>query len=158
MRLSISLANVTFLHLTFYCFTLSRILIVYIPSLSCTINLTTTTTIGKGYPNENLNCPIDLLSVNGIPPINKNQTDLCQGEYYTISTNALLDPKAKRFIENLEPVFPEYAKKLSHHFENKITHDGRKGYMKEDIFKKLKNKLKKSPLTVKQGKQKKTAN
>jgi hypothetical protein len=82
---------------------------------------------------------IDLLSENGKPPINKNSSDIIQGEYHTISVNACIQSNTKIFIPELEKDLPEYADKIRYNMENNITHDGKPKPRKEDIFKKIKN-------------------
>lgn len=84
---------------------------------------------------------IDFISENGNSPNNKNHFQNSSGEYHTISANACLDPKAKWFIEELKTDYPDYAKKLMHHLENNITHDGKPKPRKVDVFKKVKNKI-----------------
>ncbi len=84
---------------------------------------------------------VDFLSENGKAPINNNLKENLQGEYHTISVNACIHHNAKPFVKELEPDFPEYAKKLFYHIENEITHDGKAVPRNEDFVKKLKNRL-----------------
>jgi hypothetical protein len=84
---------------------------------------------------------IDLLSENGKMPINENSLSIEQGEYLTISANACIHPKVEIFINELKNEFPEYAQKLEFNMKNKITHDGMEKPRKEDLFKKMKNKI-----------------
>ena len=84
---------------------------------------------------------IDLLSENGKNPINQNDNRVSPGEYFTISVNACIHPKAEIFINKLKDVLPEYAQKLDYNMQNKITHDGKEGLRKDDFIKKIKNKI-----------------
>lgn len=84
---------------------------------------------------------IDLLSENGKPPINENQFRMEPGEYETISVNACIQPKAKKYISELKKVNPEYSDKLEYNLVNNLTHDGKSKPRKEDLFKKIKRKI-----------------
>ena len=55
---------------------------------------------------------IDLLSENGNVPINDNSSKIEPGEYHTISVNACIHPKAKKFISELQKNNPQYSDKI----------------------------------------------
>jgi len=84
---------------------------------------------------------IDLLSENGVEPINENSPNIEAGEYLTISENACIRPNVKKIISELSQALPEYAKNITFHMNNNITHDGKKKPRKEDFFKKMKNNI-----------------
>lgn len=84
---------------------------------------------------------VDLLSENGEKPINNNDDSINPGEYFTVSENACLHPRTEIFINILKSVFPDYAQKLENNMVNKITHDGKEGLRKEDLFRKMTKKI-----------------
>jgi hypothetical protein len=85
---------------------------------------------------------IDLFSENGNRPNNINSADSQYSEYWTVSENAILNPKAKPFIEELKDFDETYAKTLEYKMENQLTHDNKARPRKQDIFKKIKVYLK----------------
>ncbi len=85
---------------------------------------------------------IDYFAENGKPAINANNNPVGRSEYHTISVNGMLDASVLPYINKLcrgNEGDKKYAEQLEHHYTNKLTHDGKPKPRKEDIFKKLKN-------------------
>lgn len=88
----------------------------------------------------------DYFSENGHPAINKNKAGIVRSGYHTVSENSALNSRVLSYIETLKQGTrqqQEYARQLQYHYDHQLTHDGRPKPRKEDIFKKLKNWLKK---------------
>lgn len=87
---------------------------------------------------------IDYFAENGNAPINENTSDIIRSEYQSISFNATLNHNAAPFLEELKsvPHLSAYANKLIHNYEHKITHDGKPKPLKKDLFKRIKNWIK----------------
>ena len=86
----------------------------------------------------------DYFAENGKVEINKNKNPVHRCEYQTISINATLNENVQPFIQDLmngDADEIKYGERLQYHLANKITHDGKQKPRKEDIFKKIKNKL-----------------
>jgi hypothetical protein len=90
----------------------------------------------------------DYFAENGVIPINNNPNPILRSEYKTVSLNGMLNNNVLFFIdilENAEANGQEYAKELTYHYENQLTHDGQPKPRKEDIHKRflkwLKQKL-----------------
>ena len=86
----------------------------------------------------------DYFAENGKGEINKNSNPVLRSEYQTISNNATLNNNVKPYIQDLmngDAAEIKYAETLQYHLANEITHDGKQKPRKEDIFKKIKNKL-----------------
>lgn len=84
----------------------------------------------------------DYFAENGKPEINSNDHPVKRSEYKTISVNGTLNSEVEPFIVALRLGSADekkYAEKLQYHYENNLTHDGKPKPRKEDIFKKLKN-------------------
>ncbi|MBS1647614.1 MAG: hypothetical protein JST67_09770 [Bacteroidetes bacterium] len=88
---------------------------------------------------------IDYFAENGKKAINENKPTAARSEYYTVSVNGMLGEQAAPFIQKILKENPShaYGKKLQHHFENKLTHDGKPKPRKEDVLQKIKRWLKK---------------
>jgi hypothetical protein len=88
---------------------------------------------------------IDYFAENGYPAINENAAGIVRGEYKAVSSNASLNNSAEPFIEELESDAncKEYAGILRQHFSEGLTHDGKEKPLKQDIFKRGKEWLKK---------------
>lgn len=85
---------------------------------------------------------IQTIAENGKPAINANNNPVGRSEYHTISVNGMLDASVLPYINKLcrgNEGDKKYAEQLEHHYTNKLTHDGKPKPRKEDIFKKLKN-------------------
>lgn len=85
---------------------------------------------------------LDYFSENGKPEINNNQSPVQRSEYQAVSANGMLNENVQPFIKELEKDNEEmknYANQLARHYENRLTHDGKKKPRKEDVFKKFKN-------------------
>ena len=88
---------------------------------------------------------VDYFSENGKPAINANKAGAAHSAYHTISVNGLLNDTVQPYLKLLQDAGPDmqpYAAKLIHNFTHQLTHDGRPKPRKEDIFKKIKNRLK----------------
>jgi hypothetical protein len=84
---------------------------------------------------------VDYFAENGHPPINNNQHDAMQSEYFTISGNSMLQNNVLPYIEKLQQAEAKqqaYANELLNHYQNQFTHDGHPKPRKEDLFKKIK--------------------
>jgi hypothetical protein len=87
---------------------------------------------------------VDYFAENGKPTINQNNDPIGRSEYLTVSENGMLNATVVHFINELAngtEAEKAYAKQLQHHFENELTHDGKPKPRKEDIFKRIKNRL-----------------
>ena len=87
---------------------------------------------------------IDYFAENGKPPINKNHNPIGRSEYLTVSENGMLNWAATHFIKELSSgneAEKAYAQAMQNHLDKGLTHDGKPKPRKEDIFKKIKNKL-----------------
>lgn len=87
---------------------------------------------------------IDYFAENGKPPINQNNPSIYRSEYHSISVNATLSSNVLPFLEQLksDAKLADYTEKLTHHYLNKITHDGKPKPLKKDIFKRIKDWIK----------------
>lgn len=87
---------------------------------------------------------IDYFAENGNAPINENTADMVRSEYQSISINATLNHNAAPFLKVLKavPHLSAYAEKLIHNYAHKITHDGQPRPLKKDLFKRIKNWIK----------------
>ena len=84
----------------------------------------------------------DYFAENGKQEINQNNYPIGRSEYYTISVNGMLDDNLRPYIQELKTGNEqEYAAALQHHYDHQLTHDGQPKPRKEDLFKKIKNKL-----------------
>lgn len=86
----------------------------------------------------------DYFAENGKAEININNHPVERSEYRTISINGTLNSAVLPFINVLKKGNEdekEYADKLLFHYENNMTHDGKPKPRKEDIFKKIKNRI-----------------
>jgi len=86
----------------------------------------------------------DYFAENGKPPINTNNHPVERSEYKTISVNGTLNSEVLPYIGELKNAGePEqrYSEQLLYHYENNLTHDGKPKPRKEDIFKKIKNRI-----------------
>lgn len=89
----------------------------------------------------------DCFAENGAAENNNNKTLSERSEYYAVSFNSTLNHNAIRFIEVLKAGSRSqkaYAAELQKHYDNDLTHDGKKRPKKEDLFKKLKNFIQKT--------------
>lgn len=87
---------------------------------------------------------IDYFAENRKPAINQNNNPIGRSEYLTVSENGMLNGAVTHFVDELANgtgTEKAYRKELQDHFENGLTHDGQPKPRKEDIFKKIKNKL-----------------
>jgi hypothetical protein len=97
---------------------------------------------------RNLNAVIhhaDLFAEDGRKPINNNKPEAKRSEYFAISRNGMLEGSILIYIDKLMSGNKEqqdYAQALLHHYNNKLTHDGKARPRKDDIFKKMKNLIK----------------
>jgi hypothetical protein len=85
---------------------------------------------------------IDYFAENGKPEINPNQNPVGRSEYQAVSANGMLNDNVQPYIKKLQKGTEkekQYALQLEHHYQNSLTHDGKKKPRKEDVFKKLKN-------------------
>lgn len=84
----------------------------------------------------------DYFAENGQPAINENESDIVRSAYHTVSVNGMLGQNILPYITALKQQHQQkYATALQHHFENKLTHDGKPKPHKEDVFKKIKRLL-----------------
>lgn len=86
----------------------------------------------------------DYFAENGHPEININNHPFGRSEYYSISINGTLNDRICAFISILNKGNEDekkYAAALLFHYENQLTHDGKPKPRKEDIFKKIKNRM-----------------
>ena len=85
---------------------------------------------------------IDYFLENGQAPINKNLEFAPHCEYYGVSANAMMFHTGNQYIEEMlleeDIEIKTYAEKLRFNFENNITHDGKSGARKLDIFQRIK--------------------
>lgn len=87
---------------------------------------------------------IDYFAENGKPPINDNKNPAGRSEYNTISINGILSGSIEPYINELmqgNEEQKEYARQLLHHYQHQLTHDGKPKPRKEDLFQKIKRKL-----------------
>ena len=87
---------------------------------------------------------IDYFSENGKPPINQNLAGASFSGYFTVSENSVLNDAVLPYIKKLQDGTEEekkYSIQLEDHFKNALTHDGKPKPRKEDIFQKIKRKL-----------------
>jgi hypothetical protein len=88
----------------------------------------------------------DYFAENGKPPINENHSPVLRSEYQTVSMNSTLSPNIEPFINELlhgDSADRQYAMKLQHNYNNQLTHDGLERPRKVDVFKQMKNWVKK---------------
>jgi hypothetical protein len=88
---------------------------------------------------------IDYFSENGKPAINQNKAGVERSGYFTVSENSTLNAVVLPYIETLKKgneTDKKYAAELQNHYGNQLTHDGKPKPRKEDIFQKIKRKLK----------------
>lgn len=88
---------------------------------------------------------VDYFAENGHPEINNNNEPILRSEYYSVSKNASFLPTALPFIEEMKTAdagLKAYAEKLEDNFQHNLTHDGLPRPKKDDIFKKIRNRLK----------------
>jgi hypothetical protein len=86
----------------------------------------------------------DYFAENGKPPINQNRNPIGGSEYMTVSENGMLNDHTNHYIPQLlagTESEKAYAQELQYHLDNHLTHDGKPKPRKEDLFKKIKNKL-----------------
>jgi hypothetical protein len=84
----------------------------------------------------------DYFAENGKEEVNLNKNPVNRSEYKTVSFNGTLNSNVIQFIPILEEGSEdekEYARQLSFHYENQLTHDGKPKPRKDDVFKKIKN-------------------
>lgn len=83
---------------------------------------------------------IDLFAENGKPALNDNPSAAARSEYQAVSVNGMLNTNALPFITELlaAPAAPlrAYGRRLQHHFDQRLTHDGlpppkKPGFMKK---------------------------
>ena len=89
---------------------------------------------------------IDYFAENGQPPINPNREPRLRSGYYTVSQNSVLTSRVEPYLDELAGAGPEmkaYREQLVYHYENVLTHDGKPKPMKVDVFKRIKNRIKK---------------
>lgn len=84
----------------------------------------------------------DFFAENGKPCINTNPDPALRSEYHTVSVNATLSEEVLFYIDNMlvsdNAELVTYAKRLEHHYMQRITHDGREQPRRDGIFKKIK--------------------
>ena len=87
---------------------------------------------------------LDYFAENGKAVINQNPDSSHRSEYFTVSVNSVLNEFVLPFLPQLQEAGPQeqiYAAQLRQHFEKKITHDGLAKPRKEDIFQRMKKRL-----------------
>jgi hypothetical protein len=89
---------------------------------------------------------IDLFAGDGAKPNNDNPNNSRRSGYDSVSGNGMLWVTVDAYIEVLNqdssPTWQAYGQKLRKHFDEKLTHDGQPAPRNEDIFKKIKKKIK----------------
>ena len=87
---------------------------------------------------------IDYFAENGKDAINPNRPDSNRSEYFTVSINSTLNSFTLPYIAALKAgstADNDYADQLENHYQNGLTHDGLPRPRKEDIFQKIKRRL-----------------
>lgn len=86
----------------------------------------------------------DLFSENGNEPNNENESVVSISAYATISLNATLNDKTPHFLEELkkDETMHAYTAMLEHNYHHQVTHDGKPKPLKKDLFKQIKNWIK----------------
>lgn len=96
--------------------------------------------------NNDVIYQIDLFSLNGKLPNNKNNSNQTASGYFTISVNAKLNEFAPRFFDELRnetnATLKDYGERLAYHHHLQMTHDGKPEPRKIDFFKRAKNLFK----------------
>lgn len=84
----------------------------------------------------------DYFAENGKSSINTNPDPALRSEYHTVSVNAMLSGEVISYIDEMlasaDTELLQYAKRLEHHYMQRITHDGREQPRRDGIFKKIK--------------------
>lgn len=89
---------------------------------------------------------VDYFAENGGKENNINNDPVLRSEYHTVSLNAVVNDNIRFYLIELKNAGLEnkqYGDSLEYHYRNKITHDGKQKPRKVDIFKRIKNWLKK---------------
>lgn len=87
---------------------------------------------------------IDCFAENGKDAINPNIEGSERSEYFTVSMNSTLNGFTLPYIAALKAgsiADKEYAEQLENHYHNSLTHDGLPRPRKEDLFQKIKRRL-----------------
>ena len=98
---------------------------------------------------KKLNVPIyqiDYFAENGLPPINQNPKPVLRSGYNTISVNGVLGSNVLPYIaalKNDDNNNIDYALQLQHNHQHQLTHDGKPKPRKVDVFKRIKNWMRK---------------
>lgn len=91
---------------------------------------------------------IDYFAENGQNQINGNRANVSRSSYHSISVNGTLNNNVLPYIEALlhegNPSEREYGQRLQHNFQHQLTHDGLQKPRKVDVFKRIKNWVKKN--------------
>lgn len=83
----------------------------------------------------------DYFMENGMPENNINDACAKRSGYWTVSENGMLNGRVLSYIEVLNRGNDDekvYARQLTYHYENKLTHDGKEKPRKEDLYMKIK--------------------
>lgn len=86
---------------------------------------------------------IDFFGENGKAEINQNKSSVNRSEYFSVSVNGVFDECCIDFLNEMskDKSHLEYSRKLRYHYENHLTHDGKRKPRKEDFMQRLKRWL-----------------
>ena len=87
----------------------------------------------------------DCFMENGRPENNTNNGPIKRSQYWTVSANAMFNERILHYLPALESgneAIRKYAAEVRFHYENGLTHDGKQSPRKEDLYMKIKKRVK----------------